>query len=99
MKQYRLRAKLRIKDDRQFLEKIITHNPATEQAFRAKCESDWVIIQGGENAPSITGRVVAFLPERVLRVMDDLGEIRITSVDQIVEDVQRRIYGKTNERT
>lgn len=99
MKRYRLKTRLGVERLMLAFDKLTTSNDATKAAFNTKCQSPWVIIQGANGAPDISGIVVGFLPERVLRVMDDHGEIRITSVDQIEEDVHRRIYGKTNKRS
>lgn len=73
------------------LRNLTVDNAATKIAFSEKCQSEWVIISAGD-AQDISGRVVAFMPDRRLQVMDDYGVIHHTTVGSVVEDVGRRIY-------
>ena len=96
-KRHRLKKKLGIDRVKRALEHLTIHNPATEAAFNSKASTKAVVICGQDGAPEIAGIVVGFLPEQMLKVLDDYGQVHVVPIASIQPDLGRTIYGRINQ--
>ena len=96
-KRRRLRLKYGVDRVQRALDHLTIHNPATEAAFNSKSSTKAVVICGQDGAPEIAGFVVGFLPEQMLKVLDDDGQVHVVPIASIQPDLGRTIYGRINQ--
>lgn len=97
VKQSRVRRQVELLELRRIVKNMTQDNPATREFYTQKCKGDWVIIC--DELGDIPGRVIGFLPGLVLRVIDDKGNLHYPTLDRVVEDVARRLYGQPTTDT
>lgn len=96
-KRRRLKLKYGVARVRRALDHLTIHNPATEAAFNSKSSTKAVVICAADGAPEIAGIVVGFLPEQMLKVLDDYGQVHVVPIASVHEDLGRTIYGRINQ--
>jgi hypothetical protein len=79
----------------QVLRNLTIENSATRREYESRFQTRAVItIAKDDEGVEIAGFVVGFLPDRMLKVLDDDGGSHLVSIDRVVEDCGRTIDGE-----
>ena len=81
MKRTRLKQRSRLDRLQRVLDQMTVRNTLTEQAYRARFGSVFVILS--DLVPAV---VTGYFPSGMLRVVTDHGEERMVQMDQVRED-------------
>lgn len=89
-----LKRKLSVQRLEQALHHLTIDNPATRREYESQFRTRAVAICDQDGMPAIAGFVVGFLPDLMLKVMDDYGKSHFVRLDRVVEDLGRAVDGE-----
>lgn len=89
-----MKRKLAVQRLKQALHHLTVENPATRSAYESKFKTRAVAVERGDDAQDISGIVVGFLADHMVKILDDYGETHFVHLDRVVEDWGRTLNGE-----
>lgn len=90
-KRRRARQKLNLDRLQTALDRVTDDFPTTRAAFDAQIKSRAVIVPCEGDSADITGVVIGFLPNMMLRILDDTGDVKLVPLAKVKADRGRRV--------
>lgn len=75
--------------DRAVWEQMTKNNTPTRQKFDATVGNEWVLVVDKEGGIEFSGKVVAFLPEERLSVLDESGRMATVNLERVRPDMYK----------
>ena len=89
------RVRKRVSEDRlqQALQRLTVEFPETRAAYDLRFKTRAVVVPSDDGPADVTGMVIGFLPDLMLKVLDDFGTLHTVHIDRVVEDCGKQVYG------